>query len=187
MTVVHSIPERFTNLPEFTCSPHFVEIDGLRVHYVDEGRGEIILCLHGEPTWSYLYRKMIPPFVKAGKRVIAPDFIGFGRSDKFTEIEDYSFKLHYRIIESFIEKLDLRDITLVCQDWGGLIGLTVAAQRPECFARLVIMNTGLPTGEEKMSEGFMAWRSFALRTPELIASMVVRNGCATGKNLRQPG
>ncbi len=183
MIVVHSIPERFTNLPEFPYAPHFVEIDGLRVHYVDEGRGEIILCLHGEPTWSYLYRKMIPPFVKTGKRVIAPDFVGFGRSDKFTEIEDYSFKLHYRTIESFIEKLDLRDITLVCQDWGGLIGLTVAAQCPERFARLVIMNTGLPTGEEKMSEGFMAWRSFALRTPELIASMVVRNACATGKNL----
>jgi haloalkane dehalogenase len=183
MPVVHSIPERFINLADFPYSPHFVEIDTLQVHYVDEGRGEIILCLHGEPTWSYLYRKMIPPFVKAGKRVIAPDFIGFGRSDKFTDIEDYSFKLHYQTIKSFIDKLSLRDITLVCQDWGGLIGLTVAAQHPDRFSRLVIMNTGLPTGEEKMSEGFMAWRSFALRTPGLVASMVVRNACATGKNL----
>ena len=128
MPIVHSIPERFINLADFPYSPHFVEINGPRVHYVDEGGGAIILCLHGEPTWSYLYRKMIPPFVKAGKRVIAPDFIGFGRSDKFTEIEEYSFKLHYQTIESFIEKLNLREITLVCQDWGGLIGLTVAAQ-----------------------------------------------------------
>ena len=183
MAIVSAQNERFTNLQDFPYAPHFVELNGLRVHYVDEGRGEIILCLHGEPTWSYLYRKMIPPFVKAGKRVIAPDFIGFGRSDKFTEIKDYSYKLHYQIIDSFIEELNLRDITLVCQDWGGLIGLTVAAQHPEHFARLVIMNTGLPTGEEKMSEGFMAWRSFALRTPELIASLVVRNACVTGKNL----
>src|SRR5206468_9565284 len=103
--------------------------------------------------WAFLYRKMIPRFVGAGKRVVAPDFIGFGRSDKFTEIEDYSFKLHFQTIESFIERLDLREITLVCQDWGGLIGLTVAAQHPERFSRLVIMNTGLPTGEEPMPEG----------------------------------
>src|SRR5205823_12564013 len=183
MAVVHSIPERFVNLPDFPFPPRFVEINGLRIHYIDEGAGETILCLHGEPTWAFLYRKMIPLFVAAGKRVVAPDFIGFGRSDKFTEIEDYSFKLHYQTIESFIERLELREITLVCQDWGGLIGLTVAAQHPERFSRLVIMNTGLPTGEEKMTDGFMAWRAFALRTPELIASMVVRKACATGESL----
>ena len=183
MAVVHAQAERFVNLPGFPYAPHFVEIGGLRVHYIDEGKGEVLLCLHGEPTWSYLYRKMVPVFAKSGKRVIAPDFIGFGRSDKFIGIEEYSFQLHYQTIESFIQKLDLREITLVCQDWGGLIGLTVAANHPDRFARLVIMNTGLPTGEEKMSEGFMAWRSFALRTPELIASLVVRNACATGKNL----
>ena len=183
MAVVHSIPERFVSLPGFPYSPRFVEINGLRIHYVDEGAGETILCLHGEPTWAFLYRKMIPLFVAAGKRVVAPDFIGFGRSDKFTEIEDYSFTLHFRTIESFIEQLDLRGITLVCQDWGGLIGLTVAAQQPERFARLVIMNTGLPTGEEKMPDGFMAWRAFALRMPDLVASIVVRKACATGKDL----
>ncbi|MBI3851738.1 MAG: haloalkane dehalogenase [Verrucomicrobia bacterium] len=183
MAIVQSQTERFVNLPGFPFAPHFVEINGLRIHYLDEGRGQLILCLHGEPTWSYLYRKMISPFIKSGMRVVAPDFIGFGRSDKFTEMEEYSFKLHFDTIVSFIEKLDLRQITLVCQDWGGLIGLTVAANHPERFARLVIMNTGLPTGEEKMSEGFMAWRSFALRTPELVASTVVRNACATGKNL----
>ena len=183
MPVVHSIPERFASLPDFPYSPRFVEIRGMKVHYVDEGKGETILCLHGEPTWGFLYRKMIPLFVGAGKRVVAPDFIGFGRSDKFTEIEDYSFKLHYETIASFIEKLDLREITLICQDWGGLIGLTVAAQHPERFSRLVIMNTGLPTGEEKMPDGFMAWRAFALRTPDLIASLIVRRACATGPQL----
>ena len=183
MPVVHSIPERFVDLPDFPYSPRFVEINGMKVHYVDEGKGETILCLHGEPSWAFLYRKMIPRFVGAGKRVVAPDFIGFGRSDKFTEIEDYSFKLHFQTIEAFIERLDLREITLVCQDWGGLIGLTVAAQHPERFFRLVIMNTGLPTGEEKMPDGFMAWRAFALRTPDLVASIVVRKACATGKDL----
>src|SRR5438128_9791768 len=183
MPVVHSIPERFVNLPDFPYSPRFVEINGMKVHYVDEGKGETILCLHGEPSWAFLYRKMIPRFVGAGKRVVAPDFIGFGRSDKFTEIADYSFKLHYQTIESFIEKLDLRGITLVCQDWGGLIGLTVAAQHSDRFSRLVIMNTGLPTGEEKMPDGFMAWRAFALRIPDLVASIVVRKACASGKDL----
>jgi len=183
MPVVHSIPERFVNLPDFPYSPRFVEINGMQVHYVDEGKGETILCLHGEPSWAFLYRKMIPRFVGAGKRVVSPDFIGFGRSDKFTEIEDYSFKLHYQTIESFIARLDLRHITLVCQDWGGLIGLTVAAQHPERFSRLVIMNTGLPTGEEKMPDGFMAWRDFALRTPDLVASIIVRKACTTGKDL----
>jgi len=183
MPVVQSIPERFAHLPEFPYSPRFVEISNCRIHHVDEGKGDTILCLHGEPSWSFLYRKMISLFVGAGKRAVAPDFIGFGRSDKFTEIEDYSFKLHYQTIESFIEKLDLRDVTLVCQDWGGLIGLTVAAQHPERFSRLVIMNTGLPTGEEKMPEGFMTWRTFALSTPELIASQIVRRACATGPQL----
>src|SRR5262249_15766592 len=114
MPVVHSIPERFATLPDFPYTPRFVEINGLRIHYVDEGSGEPILCLHGEPTWSFLYRKLFPPFLGAAKRVVAPDFIGFGRSDKFTQIEDYSFKLHYDTIEAFIKKLDLQNITLIC-------------------------------------------------------------------------
>src|SRR5437868_8560490 len=112
MPIVHSTSERFVNLPDFPYAPHFIEINGTQLHYVDEGAGETILCLHGEPTWAFLYRKMIPLFVGAGKRVVAPDFIGFGRSDKFTGTEDYSFKLHYQTIESLIGKLDLRDITL---------------------------------------------------------------------------
>jgi haloalkane dehalogenase len=181
--ILHSIPERFANLPDFPYSPCFVEVNGMRVHYLDVGSGKTILCLHGEPAWSFLYRKMVPLFVGAGQRVVAPDFIGFGRSDKFTDIQEYSFRLHYQTIEAFIEKLDLREVTLVCHDWGGLIGLTVAAHHPERFARLVIMNTGLPTGEEQMPRGFMAWRAFALRTPDLVASSVVGRGCATGKSL----
>ena len=183
MAIVHSVPERFTHLPGFPYTPRFTELDGVKVHYLDEGKGQALLCLHGEPTWAFLYRKMIPGFLQAGMRVAAPDFIGFGRSDKFTDIADYSFRLHYRTIETFIEKLDLRHITLICHDWGGLIGLTVAAQHPERFSRLVIMNTGLPTGEEKMPDGFMAWRAFALRTPDLVASLIVRRACATGGHL----
>lgn len=183
MPVIRTSDERFENLKDFPYKPHYVEIKGLRVHYVDEGSGEIILCLHGEPTWAYLYRKMIQPFIKAGYRVIAPDFIGFGRSDKFTEQEEYTFHMHYATIESFILSLDLSDITLVCHDWGGLIGLTVAAKNPDRFARLVILNTFLPTGEEEMSEGFKRWRDFAARTPDLIASLVVRNGTVIRKDL----
>jgi haloalkane dehalogenase len=183
MPIVHAIPERFAGLPDFPYAPHFADINGMKVHYVDEGSGETILCLHGEPTWSFLYRKMIPLFVRAGKRVVAPDLIGFGRSDKYTEMDSYSFKLHFQTLETFIERLDLREATLVCHDWGGLIGLTVAAQHPDRFARLVIMNTGLPTGEEQMPRGFMAWRSYALRTPGLVASVIVRRGCATGDQL----
>jgi haloalkane dehalogenase len=183
VSIVHSIPERFANLPDFPYPPCFVEVQGMRMHYLDVGKGKPILCLHGEPTWAFLYRKMVPLFVGAGQRVVAPDFIGFGRSDKFTEIEEYSFRLHYQTIEAFIETLDLREITLVCQDWGGLIGLTIAAHHPDRFARLVIMNTGLPTGEEEMPPGFLAWRAFALRTPDLIASSVIRKGCATGESL----
>ncbi|MHA2064216.1 MAG: haloalkane dehalogenase [Candidatus Thorarchaeota archaeon] len=183
MPIIRTPDERFENLPDFPYEPHYIEIKGLRVHFIDEGEGNIILCLHGEPSWSYLYRKMIPPLVKAGYRVIAPDFIGFGRSDKYTERSEYSFELHYDTIENLVSSLDLANITLVCQDWGGMIGLTVAAMNPDRFARLVIMNTFLPTGEEQLSEGFLAWRAFAERTPDLIASMVVRGATISGRSL----
>src|ERR1041384_594898 len=122
MAIVHSIPERFANLPHFPYAPQFVEINGMRVHYLDEGTGETILCLHGEPTWAFLYRKMIPILSRA-HRVVAMDFIGFGRSDKFTDPEEYTFDMHRRTIASFIHKLDLREITAVVQDWGGILGL----------------------------------------------------------------
>jgi haloalkane dehalogenase len=160
MPIIRTPDERFANLPDFPFAPHYVEINGVRVHYVDEGQGEPILCLHGEPSWSFLYRKMIPPLVTK-HRVVAMDFIGFGRSDKYTEIEEYSAQMHYNTVVSFIEALKLQHITLVCQDWGGLIGLPVAADLQERFARLVIMNTGLPIGDAPLGEGFMAWRAFA--------------------------
>jgi len=169
--------ERFENLPEFPYQPHYLKVGGKRVHYVDEGQGENILCLHGEPSWSFLYRKMIPP-LSAKHRVIAMDFIGFGRSDKFPNTEDYSFQMYKDTLKFFIEGLDLEGITLVVQDWGGLIGLTVATEIPQRITRLVIMNTGLPTGEEPMPEAFHKWREFARRIPNLPIKRVIKMGLA---------
>ncbi|MCJ7538000.1 MAG: haloalkane dehalogenase [Anaerolineales bacterium] len=179
MAILRTPDERFENLPGFPYEPHYVEINGLRVHYIDEGQGEIILCLHGEPTWSYLYRKMIPP-LSEDHRVLAMDFIGFGRSDKYSEQDDYSFQMHRDTLTNFIQELGLEGITLVVQDWGGLIGLTVASQMPERTSRLVIMNTGLPTGEEGMSKAFLAWRQFAKRIPNMPIKRVLKMGMAHG-------
>lgn len=162
MPVIRTPDERFQNLPDFPYPPRYVEVNGLRLHYVEAGAGDPILCLHGEPTWSFLYRKMIPTLAGHG-RVIAPDFVGFGRSDKLTEIGEYSYRLHYELLAGFIAALDLRRITLVCQDWGGILGLPAATQMPERFARLVIMNTGLPAGDRPIGPGFMQWRAFAER------------------------
>jgi haloalkane dehalogenase len=177
MPLVRTPDERFANLPGFPYAPHYVELDGARMHYVDEGQGEVVLCLHGEPSWSYLYRKLIPPLA-SGYRVVAPDFIGFGRSDKYTEPEAYSFQMHRDALVLFLDALGLERITLVCQDWGGLLGLPVAAELPDRFARLVIMNTGLPTGEEPMSRGFLAWQAFALRSPDLPIGRIITSGLA---------
>jgi haloalkane dehalogenase len=173
MPLLRTPDERFANLNDFPFTPRYVEINGARVHYVDEGNGEPILCLHGEPTWSYLYRKMIP-ILGERHRVIAMDFIGFGRSDKFSEAIEYTYEMHRSTIAAFIEKLDLQGITAVVQDWGGLLGLRVATQVPERFARLVIMNTGLPTGDVPASEGFLKWRSYAMATPDLPCGTIVR-------------
>jgi len=162
MKVLRTPDDRFQNLPEFPYRPHYADVNGLRVHYVDEGSGEPILCLHGEPSWSYLYRRMIP-LLSPRHRIVAPDWIGFGRSDKLPEVADYSFHMHYETLTGFIEALDLRRVTLVCQDWGGLLGLTAAADIPERFARLVIMNTFLPVGEEPLGEGFERWLAFVER------------------------
>src|SRR5262249_7406597 len=147
-------------LPDWPYTPHYVEINGVRVHYIDEGSGSPILCLHGEPSWSFLYRKMIPALKQVG-RVVAMDWIGFGRSDKYSEIGDYSYRMHHDTLTAFIQQLDLHNVTLVCQDWGGILGLPVATEMPDRFARLVIMNTGLPTGDLPLGEGFMQWRAFA--------------------------
>ena len=146
--------ERFENLPGYNFSPHYIEIMGLRLHYVDEGdnNAKPVLLMHGEPSWSYLYRKMIPPIANAGHRVIAPDLIGFGRSDKPIHQEDYSCKMHIDIITEFVEKLDLNGITLFCQDWGSVIGLMVVANLPDRFDRIIASNAALPyvPGDEKV-------------------------------------
>ncbi|HZU66597.1 MAG TPA: haloalkane dehalogenase [Ktedonobacteraceae bacterium] len=177
MPTIRTPEERFQNLPGFPFQPHYVDVNGARVHYVDEGQGEVILCLHGEPSWSYLYRKMIPILAK-NHRVLAMDFIGFGRSDKYTERDEYSFQMHADTLKSFINVLALEQITLVVQDWGGLIGLTVATQMPDRFARLVIMNTGLPTGDFPMGEAFMRWRQFAASSTDLPIARSIVTGMA---------
>ncbi len=177
MPVIRTPEERFHDLPGFPFQPHYVEVNRMRIHYVNEGAGEVILCLHGEPSWSYLYRKMIP-ILSQNHRVVAMDFIGFGRSDKYTERDEYTFQMHCDTLVGFIDALSLRQITLVVQDWGGLIGLRVASEMPERFARLVIMNTGLPTGDEPMGKAFMRWRQLAASVPDLAIGQVIALGMA---------
>lgn len=164
--------ERFDNLPDWPYAPNYLEdlegFEGLRAHYVDEGpqgAERIFLCLHGEPSWSYLYRHMIPHFVASGARVVAPDLLGFGRSDKPLEHEDYSFHFHRNYLMRIIERLDLQNITLVCQDWGGLLGLTLPMDMPGRFKRLLVMNTGLAVGMPA-GKGFNEWREYAKNTPD---------------------
>ncbi|MFL5826204.1 MAG: haloalkane dehalogenase [Thermoleophilaceae bacterium] len=171
--------ERFRGLPGFEFEPNYAELDGLRLHYLDEGPrdGEPIVCFHGEPTWSYLYRKMIPPLVDAGYRVIAPDYAGFGRSDKPTERDWYTYDRHVELVSRLLDTLDLRGATPIVQDWGGPIGLRWAVENDARVARLVIMNTGLFTG--RVSKGFMAWREFAARNPDLPVGLVLSGASLT--------
>ena len=170
--------ERFKNLPGFPWAPHYLEWRGLRVHYLDEGTGpRTLLCLHGEPTWSYLYRKMIPPFLAAGYRVIAPDFIGFGRSDKPEDEALYTFDFHRDFLLNLVEKLNLSGITLVVQDWGGLLGLTVPMEIPARFQRLLIMNTALGTGDAPLGEGFVAWRAYVNKNPAIDCGKLLGRAC----------
>ena len=180
MEILRTPDERFSNLPGYPFKPRYVEIGGLRMHYVDEGPQSAapVLMLHGEPSWSYLYRKMIPVLVSAGLRAIAPDLVGFGRSDKPAKREDYTYERHVKWTVRFIQKLDLRGITLVCQDWGGLIGLRVAAEHQERFSRCVAANTGLPTGEGPIGDAFMAWRKFSQETATFPVGQIVQGGCA---------
>lgn len=174
MPVIRTPDDRFENLEKYPFAPHYVMVDDVRVHYLDEGQGEnVIFCLHGEPTWSFLYRHMIPPLAKSN-RVIAPDLIGFGKSDKFSEMSDYSIVLQIHAMTSLIEQLNLSNITLVCQDWGGVIGLPLATQLDNRFSRLVILNTALPTADRPITEGFKQWREFVQNTGKnLIASKVI--------------
>jgi haloalkane dehalogenase len=181
METLRTPDERFANLAGYDFSPHYIEINGLRVHFVEEGQraADPVLLLHGEPSWGYLYRKLIPIIIAAGHRAIAPDLIGFGRSDKLARREDYSYQMHVDSIEAFIKQLNLRNITLVCQDWGGLIGLRVAVENPDRFARIVAANTGLPTGDAPLSETFMQWQKYSLTVPDFPVGNIIQGGSAT--------
>ncbi len=175
MKILRTPDERFQNLPGFPFDPHYLDTGEARLHYVDEGQGEIVLCLHGEPSWSYLYRKMIP-LLTPKHRVLAMDFLGFGRSDKPANKDDYSFAFHHDTLTSFIETLDLQRINLIVQDWGGLIGLTVASEMPDRIARLVIMNTGLPDGTSRMPDAYHRWLEFSQRISDMPIKRVIRAG-----------
>jgi len=186
MDVLRTPDERFQDLVGYSFLPRYVDVPSgagrdLRIHYVDEGTpsGAPVLLLHGEPSWSYLYRKMIPILASAGLRAIAPDLVGFGRSDKPTRQEDYTYERHVGWMTAFLERLDLRSLTLVCQDWGGLIGLRLVADHPDRFARIVAANTFLPTGDEKVSDAFLAWREFSQTVPNFPVGRIVKGGCAT--------
>lgn len=186
MQALRTPNERFDALAGFPFGPHYLEVpsgDGatLRVHYVDEGPAGAnpILLLHGEPSWSYLYRKMIPVLTAAGHRAVAPDLVGFGRSDKPVRREDYTYQRHVDWMCALLEALDLRNVTLFGQDWGGLVGLRLAAEHEERFARIVVANTGLPTGDQPLGEGFLAWQRYSQETPEFHVGGIVNGGCVT--------
>ncbi|MEO0983048.1 MAG: haloalkane dehalogenase [Pseudomonadota bacterium] len=174
--------DNFADLTAWPYAPRYVDdlpgYEGLRVHYVDEGPADadrVFLCLHGEPSWAYLYRKMIPVFLESGARVVAPDWLGFGRSDKPVDDAAYTFHFHRSMMMRFIETLDLKGITLVCQDWGGLLGLTIPMDMPERFDRLLVMNTTLARGTLP-SEGFANWRSFMETQPDLDVGALMKRG-----------
>jgi len=173
----------FERLPNYSFTPNYLDVSGLRMHFVDEGNksADPVLMLHGEPTWSYLYRHMIPICAGAGHRVIAPDIIGFGKSDKPTNISDYSYQIHMDWLKEFIEKLDLTNITLVCQDWGSLLGLRLAAENEHRFKAIVIGNGGLPTGDKEPAKAFKLWKTFALNSPWFPIGRIVDS--ATFKKL----
>ena len=171
--------ERFEGLPEFGFAPHYRESGGLRLAHVDEGDGPPVVFLHGEPTWSFLWRRVIPPVRDAGFRCIAPDLAGFGRSDKPVELGWYSYDRHTELVGGLLADLDLREATLVVHDWGGPIGLRLAVEQPERVGRLVAMNTGLATGHQRMSDAWLTFAAFVERTEDLPISLLVRRGCAT--------
>jgi len=183
MKVLRTPDARFKNLKGFSFEPHYAEVpDGeggrLRIHYVDEGprNAEPVLMMHGEPSWSFLYRKMIPIFLGAGYRAVAPDLVGFGRSDKPAHRSHYTYNRHVGWMEAWLEQVDLKGITLVCQDWGGLIGLRLLAAHPEQFARAVVANTGLPTGDSPITEAFLRWRKFSVEVPEFNVGAIINMG-----------
>lgn len=183
MDVLRTPDERFNNLPDYDFEPHYVDdlqgYEGLRVHYLDEGSElaeQTFLCLSGEPTWAYLYRHMIPIFLEANSRVLVPDWLGFGRSDKPVDDQVYTFDFHRDMILAFIERMDLQNITLVVQDWGGILGLTLPMNFPNRFSRLIVMNTALPIGES-LGMGFQSWRDYVASKPDLDCGALIKRAC----------
>ena len=180
MKILRTPEERFAGIPDFPFKPNYLKVpagDGasLRIHYIDEGpaAAESVLMMHGEPSWSYLYRKMIPIFLDAGKRTLAPDLAGFGRSDKPADRKDYTYQRHVDWMQAWLDIMDLQRITLVCQDWGGSIGLRLVAQNTERFARVVVANTGLLTGDHPITDAFLAWRKYSQETPEFDVGAII--------------
>jgi tRNA(adenine34) deaminase len=185
MADVLRTPEaRFTDLPGYAFAPRYIGdlkgYQGMRLHYLDEGdaaAGKVFLCLHGQPTWSYLYRRMIPVFAAAGHRVIAPDLFGFGKSDKPADESRYTFMFHRTMLANLVERLDLKNIVLVVQDWGGLLGLTLPMDMPARFAGLLIMNTGFATGDVPLGQGFLDWRAFSNKNPDMAVGKLLGRAC----------
>lgn len=178
MDFVRTPEKRFERLLDYPFAPNYLNIGEMRMHYVDEGpeTASPILMMHGEPSWSYLYRHMIPVCAAAGHRVIAPDLIGFGKSDKPTRIEDYSYQAHMDWMQAFIDGLELDNITLVCQDWGSLLGLRLAAENPDRFRAIVVGNGMLPTGDQRVPKAFRIWRAFALHSPWFPIARIINTG-----------
>ena len=183
MDALRTDDARFDGLADFDFEPNYLEVDDteggrLRIHYLDEGPrdGPVVLAMHGEPTWCYLYRHMIPIFTNAGCRVLAPDLVGFGRSDKPTRRDDYTYQRHVDWMSDWLTKVEARGITLFCQDWGGLIGLRLVAAYPERFARLVVANTALPTGDHPMNDAFKGWRAYSQEVESFNAGRIVFGG-----------
>ena len=187
MKILQTPDERFNSLPDWPYEPKYTLVEAttsdsvkLRIHHVDTGEGtsgETVLCMHGEPSWSFLYRKMIPRFVAAGHRVIAPDLVGFGRSDKPSETSDYTYERHVDWMTQWLVANNLNNLTLVCQDWGGLIGLRLVAAMPERFSRVVAANTFLNVGDRPPSDAFMAWRKYSQETPVFNVGAIMQGGC----------
>ena len=185
MQILRTPDERFVDLPGYSFTPHYVDVDAggatLRVHYIDEGptTAPVVLLLHGEPSWSYLYRHMVPVLTASGLRAVAIDLVGFGRSDKPADRTDYTYQAHVDWTHGAIDAIGIRDITLVCQDWGGLIGLRLVAEDPKRFARVAAANTFLPTGDVHPGEAFLAWQRYSQETPQLKVGEIVNGGCRT--------
>lgn len=181
MKLLRTPDERFENLPDYPFKPNYLNVDGIRIHYIDEGpkKAEVVLLMHGEPSWSFLYRHMIPILVEAGFNAIAPDLVGFGRSDKPTKKSDHTYRRHVEWISTFVNMLDLKNVTLFCQDWGSLIGLRVVVENQERFSRVILSNGGLPTGKGKPNKPFLDWQHFSRTTTKFYIGRIIQGATVT--------